>query len=344
MQSILNSFKSLSSALGTPGTDLKSFYTEDPITGTVVIHGATNKRPKAYVGEFIACPWDKPKNSILEEHGSFLTWNDFPALDANSLEDQIVKANVGDLYSVKNARGECLMVIYSREHRGHWLSLPKEQLLHVVHLWMHATLRAKEKKCKYTLIFETDGPHNTMTHPHGQQYNFADIPTQIVAEINRTHTYYQKSGTNLFRDILRVELDSSERIIFSDNSWIAFAPPGAKWPFQIRILPKKHLLWLDEMSDEEAKDLVTILTNVRQAYANYFSKGYTPTVMMDILQSPLDEHEDFYRSIFGLRIDFFCTALSEKGEKLMFSLENGSGLIAYGSTPEEIAQKLREII
>ncbi|HEX9804631.1 MAG TPA: galactose-1-phosphate uridylyltransferase [Candidatus Dojkabacteria bacterium] len=338
-KSISVNIKKKSKELKKEGTT--SFYVTDPLTGSAIIHGATNSRPKAYAGEHIDCPWDDPKEKILENGDAFLITNDFPAIETGSVEYERYKILVGDLYELEQARGECLVTIYSQKHEGHWLNLPESTLIDVIGLWAKSTERSKNTKdIVYTQIFENDGPLNTMTHPHGQQYNFTVLPPFITNEIRNSEEFYKKHSKNIFEAILEVETAAKDRIVCENEHFIAFIPPGGRWPYQMRVIPKKRVLWVFELDEEQKKGLVDIITKVRKTYKKFFSGSYEPTIMMNIHQAPFDKS---YKDTYGFRVEFYNTALSPTAEKLMFSLENSTGLIAYGNIPEKSAQDLREV-
>lgn len=315
----------------------------DPLTGTMAIHGATNNRPKAYIGEIIDCPWDVPKNIILKTGSAYITVNDFPALSAESLKKKPFSTDLQNLYQITFARGECQIVIYSHRHDAHWNTLTRKEKTDVVKLWSISTKHSRQiPGCVFTEIFENDGPTNTMRHPHGQQYNFAELPPAIQNEIYRCTIFNKKTGKNLLREIYKAEIQTVKRIITRNNSFIAFIPPAAKWPYQIRILPvRSHTLWLTDFSEKELTDLADILTIVRKGYQKFFSHHYQPTIMMTVQQAPFDKTGRFYRNIYGFRIEFYNTALSPQAEKLMFSIENSTGYTLYSDTAEEAAEKLR---
>lgn len=107
-----------SQSTSVPSTKASTIVT-DPLTGSSTIHGQTNKRPKAYAGEVKQCPWDEPKKVILTVGSAFITINDFPAIDSKSLSQPQSKEVIDEVYSVKSAHGECLMVIYSNQHDAH---------------------------------------------------------------------------------------------------------------------------------------------------------------------------------------------------------------------------------
>lgn len=336
MKSIINNYSYFQS---------KSVSFVDPLIGSVIIHGITDKRPKAYAGEIIPCPWDKPKNILLRKGSAFLTINDFPALTPGSIEDRPQKKILGGFYEISYARGENLIVIYSDRHNAHWLTLTDKEKFDVVSLWTDSTERAKKfKNCEFVQIFENDGPANTMHHPHGQQYNLADIPPAITNEIERCKNFFRKTSKNLLHEIYKTESAYKKRLVSKNDSFIAFCPPGARWPYQVRILPKKHRLWLTEFSPEEEKDLANIITDIRLAYKKVFRFNYQPTVMTTIEQAPFDKNSEYYRKIYGFRVEFYNTALTPKAEKLMFSIENSTGLIPYSDTAEDIAKQLRQKI
>ncbi len=320
-----------------------SIAVTDPLMGTTAVHGQTNRRPKAYAGEYIPCPWDAITSPLLRYNTACLVPNDYPALSSDRYSYQSLLLD--DLYPIESALGVCYVVIYSEDHEKHWLTLSKEERENVVHLWAESTrMIRKNKKLRYTHIFENDGPINTMTHPHGQQYAFVSVPLYIQDELRRCMLFYKYRKQNLFQKIQEVEMRNKKRIIIENESWFAYAPPGARWPFQVRILPKRSVLWLDMLTDRELSDLAESLTMIRHVYARYFSHSYRPTIMMNIFQSPCDRSYLKYQRYYRMRVEFFVTALSSNAEKLMFSIENSTGYSLYSQTPEETASILRSLL
>lgn len=317
----------------------------DPLMGTSSVHGVTNNRPKAYSGEQIPCPWDKKYDNALLTYGeSYIVVNDYPALmNLDSLIDTH-KEEMSSLFNSRFGKGECLVIIYSHAHEGHWLTLSEQNQWDIIELWVNSSVRSnKLKGCKYSLIFENDGPLNSMPHPHGQQYNFYEIPPSVKSEISRARQYYKSNNKNLFSSLYEKEVEDASRIIVENRSYIAFIPPGAKWPYQVRILPRRNVTHLYDLSGTEREDLYLIITDVRLAYKRLFSGTYKPTIMMNILQAPYGNDDDLHKT-FGFRVEFFNTALNVKAEKLMFSVENSTGYSIYSQRAEETAQQLRSVL
>jgi UDPglucose--hexose-1-phosphate uridylyltransferase len=281
----------------------------------------------------------------LQVNDAFLTGNDFPALPSASLSEKKKIALLNGVYPVSNARGECLMVIYSSRHDARWLTLSTHERRDVVALWTQATERSKHLPgCVFTEIFENDGPINSMPHPHGQQYNFGDIPPAISSELARCSAYTDREKRNLFRSLYEAEVDHRTRVVYQNATFISFVPPGARWPFQVRILPRKQILWLTELSGKERNDLEEIITLVRRSYAQFFTSSYQPTIMMTVQQAPFNRADSYYRSIYGFRVEFYNTALSQNAEKLMFSIENSTGYVLYSDPADIIASKLKKVL
>lgn len=320
-----------------------SIAVTDPLMGTTAVHGQTNKRPKAYAGEHIPCPWDTISSPLLRYNTAYLVSNDYPALSSERYSYQSLLLD--DLYPIESALGACYVVIYSEDHEKHWLTLSKEEQQNVVRLWVESTkMIRKKRRFRYTHIFENDGPINTMTHPHGQQYAFVSLPPYIQEELRRCMVFYKHRKQNLFQNIQEVETRNKKRIIVENASWFAYVPPGARWPFQVRILPKRSVLWIDMLTDCELLDLAESITMIRHAYARYFSHSYRPTIMMNVFQAPFDRSSVKYQQYYRMRVEFFVTALSSNAEKLMFSIENSTGYSLYSQTPEETASVLRDML
>lgn len=319
-----------------------SFYTHDPISGNVALHGATNKRPKAYAGDTPKCPWDSiPTEPVLKSGEAFLVKNDFPAIHDSSLDLKSDSTDLNELYKVSLARGGCYVAIYTHEHDKRWDQLSDSQKLDVINLWADSTLHLKENnEINFVQIFENIGPKNSMTHPHGQIYSLSEVPPKVDQELTNSYNFHKRTGANLFSQILETEISSKYRIVYENKSFIAFSPPGAEWPYQIRVLPKRHVLWIFELNNEERKDFAEIITKIRIGLTKLFNENYKPTIMMTLQQAPFDDKYN-YKEIYGMRMEFYNTALSKVAEKLMYSVENSTGLKVYGSNAEDIAEELR---
>ena len=75
----------------------------------------------------------------------------------------------------------------------------------------------------------------TLHHPHGQIYAFPFVTPRVRqhGDPGPLPTRLQ-SGQNLFEDLVAAELDEGTRIVARNEHWVAFVPPAARWPYEVR--------------------------------------------------------------------------------------------------------------
>jgi UDPglucose--hexose-1-phosphate uridylyltransferase len=55
----------------------------------------------------------------------------------------------------------------------------------------------------------------------------------------------------LLVDYLKLEVEQNERIVVQNNDWIALLPYWATWPYEMVIVPRRHVLRLPGLVDSE---------------------------------------------------------------------------------------------
>ena len=67
----------------------------------------------------------------------------------------------------------------------------------------------------------------------------------------------------------RKKLEQRERIVVENEHWLAVVPFWAVWPFEILLLPRRHVLRLPDLKDDErdalAANLKAPVDQIRQS-------------------------------------------------------------------------------
>ena len=64
--------------------------------------------------------------------------------------------------------------------------------------------------------------------------------------------YKQKYGSNLLVDYASKELEKKERIVVTNEDWIAVVPFWAVWPFETMVLPKtRRILRITDLLESD---------------------------------------------------------------------------------------------
>lgn len=202
---------------------------------------------------------------------TFVFTNDFSAL----LPDAPDSLRTNDLMQIESVRGTCRVICFSPRHD---LTLPEmnvSDIRMVVDAWAEQVFELG-REYRWVQVFENKGSlmGSSMPHPHGQIWAMNVMPNEPQKEERTQSTYFQEMGNPLLMDYIRQEMDSGERIVVENEKWLAVVPFWAVWPFEILLLPKRHVSRLPELKDTEREALAGILKVLLTKYDNLFETSF----------------------------------------------------------------------
>jgi UDPglucose--hexose-1-phosphate uridylyltransferase len=160
----------------------------------------------------------------------------------------------------------------------HDLTLPEmllEDILQVVNIWTEQVSELGQQY-KWVQIFENKGEVMGCSnpHPHGQIWAGNWLPNEIIKEDRHQRTYYNQHGSPLLVDYAAMELKQGDRVVVSNDEWLAVVPYWAVWPFEILLLPYRHVRGLPELTNDERHSLADILKRLLTRYDNLFQTSF----------------------------------------------------------------------
>lgn len=119
------------------------------------------------------------------------------------------------------------------------------------------------KKILYVSLFKNSGKRAgaSLNHAHSQLIAIPFFPALLEREINAV----RESDKCPYCSIFNME-KSSSRLIFENNECIAFAPYYSMGPFEVWILPRRHVNFLGNCDKELLFALGDILRSVLKTY------------------------------------------------------------------------------
>jgi UDPglucose--hexose-1-phosphate uridylyltransferase len=175
-------------------------------------------------------------------------------------------------------------------------------------------------------------------HPHGQIWASDTLPNEIQKEDRRQRRYLEERQAPLLLDYGRLEQERGERVVVSNDDWMAVVPFWAVWPFELLLLPRRHVLRLPDLSAGERASLADMLSAVLIRYDNLFETSFPYS--MGWHGAPWGERSYEY---WQLHAHFYPPLLrSASVRKFMVGYE----LLAEPQrdlTPEEAGRRLREV-
>lgn len=131
----------------------------------------------------------------------------------------------------------------------------------------------KNKDVKYIIIFKNFGEEAgaSLKHSHTQIAGMDIVPPSIKEEISSVRGYIKNNGKCPYCDIIAKE-KNSERKIFDDEHTIAFSPYASRFPYEVWIMPKRHLNSLKKFKKSELISFCEILRKILLRMREMLSK------------------------------------------------------------------------
>jgi len=191
---------------------------------------------------------------------------------------------------------------------------------------------------KYVYVFENRGEEIgvTLSHPHGQIYAYPFVPPVLERELAAGARHREKTGRCLYCDVIAEE-SSGERVVTSDERWIAFVPTFARWPYEVHIAPRTHRGGLVDLDAADDESFATTLKSVLQKYDRLFDKPL-PYVMAMHQRPPREGHEQHH-----FHIEFYPPNRTKDKLKYLAGSELGAGAFILDARAEDTAAQLRSL-
>ncbi len=209
---------------------------------------------------------------------TFVFANDFSALLPDAPP---AAASDHPLFRSRSVQGECRVICFSPRHD---LTLPEMALpdiRRVVDVWAEQVAELGERY-RWVQVFENKGAIMGCSnpHPHGQIWAGSTLPHEPAKEDRQQRAYFEQHGRPLLLDYAALELEQAEswqlspRIVVANDHWLALVPYWALWPFEILLLPRRHVLRLPDLRDDERDALAEILKRLLTRYDNLFETSF----------------------------------------------------------------------
>ena len=293
------------------------------------------------------CPFC-PKYGKVPDYDVYAYDNDFPALSQTppAMEFPVTEAGK-KLYKVAPSYGKCEVILYSPDHTGSLCLLPREHIVKLVNLWIDRfNAMSADKNIKYVFPFENRGDKcgTTMPHPHGQMYGFSVMPKKIELELNAAKKFKDENGMCLFCAMVEEETAFKNRIVYENDTFIAYMPFFADYAYGVYIASKKHISRINQLDEAGKADLADIIKVVLGSYDELFD--YKFPYMMTMHNAPVNSEEEYPGNdeYFHFHIELYPPMRSADKQQFMASSETGIWAHCNPTAPEEKAAELRAAV
>jgi len=325
-----------------PPVSTRSQLRWDPLLGEWVVL-ASHRQTRTFLPPADQCPLcparpDREPTEIPEADYQVVVFeNRFPSL-ATAVELDVPPAAPGaPLTELRPGFGRCEVVVFTSEHDRSFATLGAERARLVVDVWAERTAELSGiEGAEQVFAFENSGEEIgvTLSHPHGQIYAYPFVTPRVAKVLESVERHRRDTGGNLFADVLAAER-GGPRVVAANEHWTAFVPAAARWPYELQLFPHRRVPDLPALDDAERDALAAIYLDALGRFARRFDTPMPYIAAWN--QAPVHRgREDWW-----LHLQLFSLRRAPGKLKYLAGSESGMGAFISDTTPEDVAEQLR---
>ncbi|WP_176818949.1 galactose-1-phosphate uridylyltransferase [Quadrisphaera sp. DSM 44207] len=246
------------------------------------------------------------------------------------------------LWPVRPAVGRTEVVCFTADHDATFADLPVERVRTVVEAWADRTAELSALDgVGQVFPFENRGVEIgvTLQHPHGQIYAYPTATPRTAALLRQAEAHRRATGGSLLRDVLDAERRAGTRVVLSGEAWTAYVPAAARWPVEVHLAPHRDVPDLAALDGAERDELAVVYSELLARLDRCFEGVQRLPYISGWHQAPVGEGRELGR----LHLQAFSVMRSPGRLKYLAGSESGMGAWVNDTTPERIADRLREV-
>ncbi|MGH3424273.1 MAG: galactose-1-phosphate uridylyltransferase [Nocardioidaceae bacterium] len=308
---------------------------------------ASHRQDRTFLPPSDACPLcpsrpGHPTEVPATEYDVVVFENRFPSFAMHAPEPEHATPATGQLFARRAGIGRCEVVCFTSDHQSSFASLTPERTRTVVEAWADRTAElGRLDGIEQVFCFENRGEEIgvTLGHPHGQIYGYPFVTPRTARMLASAHAHAERTGGgNLFDDLVAAERAAGTRIVAETEHWIAFVPAAARWPVEVHLYPRRRVPDLPALSDAERDDFGPVYLRVLRALDRYFDMPLP--YIAGWHQAPVSSD----RELSALHLQVFSIRRAPNKLKYLAGSESGMGVWINDVRPEQIAERIRELL
>ncbi|MCE5252399.1 galactose-1-phosphate uridylyltransferase [bacterium] len=245
---------------------------KDPVIGRwVIVASERGKRPTDFApaapkGESVSCPFCagnegmtppeiyavRPPDTLANTPG----WNirvvpnKFPAL---RIEGTVDREGMG-MFDKMSGIGAHEIIIETPRHDDLLHKRSTQSIVMLLDTYQKRIADLKRDiRLLYVMVFKNEGERAgaSLSHPHSQIIATPIVPKRVREEVEGSLEYYRYKMRCVFCDIIREEKRFGSRLVYENASFISICPFASRFPFEIWVLPKRHMSDYIKMTQQE---------------------------------------------------------------------------------------------
>jgi len=304
---------------------------------------AAHRQTRTFLPPSNACPLCPTNATFASEipapdYDVVVFENQFPSFSDRVNEDEVTE--ITGMVPVRPGVGRCEVVCFTSDHNSSFGQLSPARVRTVVDTLADRTTEMSGLTgVAQVFPFENRGVEIgvTLQHPHGQVYAFPTVPPRTRSMLAASARYLERTGRDLYTDVLAAERADGTRVISSNEHWTAYVPAAARWPFEVQIAPHRKVPDLPALTDDERDAFGPLYLDVLRRFDGLFDK-------------PMPYISAWHQAVVGagrelgyLHLQLFSIRRAADKLKYLAGSESAMGFFVNDIVPEKAAQLLRDI-
>ncbi len=226
-------------------------------------------------------------------------------------------------------------VVIMRDHNRSIAEMSDEEVELVIRAYHERFLAFKNDPCiQYVAVFHNHGAlaGATITHPHSQIIAIPVVPPDVRRSLDGTAAYLKEHNDCVHCVMLRFEVGNESRMVYENEYFVALAPFASRTAFELRIFPKRHRAYFEDIAPAER---IAFANALRVVLAKLFRGLDDPDYNFFIHTAPIGEAALFKYYHWHLEI--------VPKTAIWAGFEIGTGIEISTIAPEDAAAFLRKI-
>ncbi|HEY6740313.1 MAG TPA: galactose-1-phosphate uridylyltransferase [Actinopolymorphaceae bacterium] len=320
-----------------PGSDLRY----DPVLDEWVAIAA-HRQTRPFLPPTDQCPLCPSRDGHLTEvpasdYDVVVFENRFPSF--SQVTHPVVESDDPELWPRREGKGRCEVVCFSSDHGGSFASLTPERVGTVMAVWADRTAELSTRPdVELVFPFENRGEEIgvTLHHPHGQIYGYPFVPPRVRRMLESATAHRERTGRNLFDDVVAAERAAEVRVVEETAHWIAFVPQAARWPVEVHLYPRRRVPDLAALTPAERADFGPLYLRVMRSLDVLF--GVPLPYIAAWYQAPTRHARD----LMALHLEVMSVRRAPGKLKYLAGSESAMGAWINDVAPEDMAERVRK--
>lgn len=199
---------------------------------------------------------------LNERKAAYVLGNKYPAVRVTT---DLFQGAQDDFYHYIGGFGSHEIVVETSVHDDTLASMSPLQIEAVLRVYIERFRHwRRDPRIAYILVFRNHRPAAgaSLAHPHSQIISVPMIPHRVTEELQEALRFHDQNGRCVYCETIAVEEKSGARTVFVGDTMFVHTPYASRFPFEMRITPRRHRADFEDTSDEEISELARILSDL----------------------------------------------------------------------------------